>query len=411
MENEVANTSTGNIQKKHRRKRSTSDPSLLFPNDMIPEEYNDPLDVSFHDPFAALIEDQQEHPSTPLQSSFKLQDKGESHSTPQQVLTDKSEPASPLLKSVKDREASTGNQGIELVMSLDVLQEDLTTNDDDDDATDSSFESDAVEAIFDAWNVLKDEYAIGYGANDSLPFDILGTSADDVEAHPHVLSPPLMDSLSAFLPNSVASNNFWLKYSLIRDGASLYTLMQNIRGATCTIISIETIDGKVFGGFATYPWRKDFNYFGNGESFLWRMRQSRLTPCASILDQAVMESELDVFPATSNNEYYQLCLDNMIAFGGGKFHEYEEEGSEEKAQRYVDNGFGFAINKDLISGTTSPCSTYNNCCLCSGKTEGFAETFKIANLEVWTFTPCHTVEEAERLELGKLFLRSHTNSK
>ena len=122
---------------------------------------------------------------------------------------------------------------------------------------------------FDAWNVLKDEYAVGYGANNSLPFRILGTSADDVDAHPHVLSPPLMESLQNFFPYSISEDNFWLKYSLLRDGASMHTLLQHSRGAKYTIIALETVDGEVFGSFTADPWRKDWNYFGSGEAFLW----------------------------------------------------------------------------------------------------------------------------------------------
>jgi len=51
-----------------------------------------------------------------------------------------------------------------------------------------------------AWSVFEDEYAEEYGAYNSLSFRILGTSADDASCHPHVLSPPLMESLQNFLP-------------------------------------------------------------------------------------------------------------------------------------------------------------------------------------------------------------------
>jgi hypothetical protein len=95
---------------------------------------------------------------------------------------------------------------------------------------------------YNAWDVLVDEYSIGYGFRD-LPFQILGTSADDGSAKPHVMSPPLMESLSYFFPESVANENWWLKYSLIRDGASMYTMLQRIRGSTHTLIAIETVDG------------------------------------------------------------------------------------------------------------------------------------------------------------------------
>lgn len=75
--------------------------------------------------------------------------------------------------------------------------------DDDDDFSDH----------FDAWLVLKDEYAKEHGF-DYLPdgtyvdeselshnqFKIIGTSAQDQSSHPHVVSPPLLDSIMNFLP-------------------------------------------------------------------------------------------------------------------------------------------------------------------------------------------------------------------
>jgi hypothetical protein len=67
---------------------------------------------------------------------------------------------------------------------------------------------------FDAWQVLKDEYAKEHGF-DYTPdgnyvdeselsqntFKIIGTSADDTSSFPHVVSPPLLDSLMTFLPD------------------------------------------------------------------------------------------------------------------------------------------------------------------------------------------------------------------
>ena len=125
---------------------------------------------------------------------------------------------------------------------------------------------------YDAWEVLKDEYAGDFGFDYServTPeleddddqghvFKILGTSADDTAAHPHVLSPPLMDALMSFLPESLENQNFWLKYSLVRDGASMNTLKRYVRASTNTILAIETTTGEVFGAFTTSPWRTQF---------------------------------------------------------------------------------------------------------------------------------------------------------
>ena len=276
--------------------------------------------------------------------------------------------------------------------------------------------------VQDAWNVLHDEYAVGYS---SIPFFILGTSADDVDCHPHVLSPPLMESLQPFFPYAVSEDNFYLKFSLVRDGASLHTLLQNVRGAKHTIVAIETVEGEVFGAFCSSSWRKNWNYFGIGEAFLWRMRRGRDTHCPSIIDQAQMESELDVFPWTGQNNFVQLCTSNKIAVGGGTEEKKADvdgdakmdvdanpDEGDQKTSWDMDDaptfGFGLAIEDNLLNGVSSPCLTFGSPPLSKKHSDG--SPFEILNLEVWTLTPCNTMEEAEKLELSRLFLESNSPS-
>lgn len=262
---------------------------------------------------------------------------------------------------------------------------------------------------FDCWSILQDEYANGYGGAGTLGFKILGTSVSDESAQPHVLSPPLMESLQAFLPPIKSGENFYLKYSMIRDGASLQTLLKRARGIKYSILAVETIDGEVFGSFTGQAWRKSWNYFGTGESFLWRMRHSRLEKTNGILDQAQKESEIDVYPYTEENDFIQLCTHDRIAVGGGS---PEDASSEKKSQNGSpsspladhDWGFGLALQSDLLQGSSSPCLTFGSPSLC--KAQPMGERFEVINVELWTMTPCSTEEDAERLELGKLFLGS-----
>lgn len=126
-------------------------------------------------------------------------------------------------------------------------QYDSLLDDNDDDQSLNSTEK----KLFDCWNVLSaDEDDCEYG----LAFSILGTSADDVASTPHVLSPPLMESLYHFLPYSVSEQNYLMKYSLLRDGASYITLLQTIRGSQHTFMAIETTEGEVFGSFTSSQW-------------------------------------------------------------------------------------------------------------------------------------------------------------
>lgn len=274
---------------------------------------------------------------------------------------------------------------------------------------------------YDAWAVLKDEYTKDFvlaSADDKsnvysdvegddiddqpLHFEIIGTSADDITAHPHVLSPPLMEALLHAVPKSLSEENFWLKFSLVRDGASFETLLRYARAAKHTILAIETTNGDVFGSFTSDIWRTNHGYFGSGEAFLWKVRQSRMTPCHSLREQAKMESDVLVYPYSGFNNYVQLCHHDRIALGGGDImivkndNEFRQVDSLEGGQIY---GFGLAINQDLLFGTSSPCATFQNPCLPNVACKG--TVFEIANLEVWAFTPCSDVESAEKLELSK----------
>jgi len=284
---------------------------------------------------------------------------------------------------------------------------------------DESWDLDSTSyAAANTWNVTEDPYAEGYGAFNSLPFQILGTHANDTSCHPHVLSPPLMESLQMFMPETIAETNYFLKYSLVRDGAHLPSLLKTIRGTKHTLIAIETVEGEVFGSFTSSPWRKSWNYYGSGESFLWRMRRTRSEKDAqhSILDQAKLESELDVFYWAGTNDMVQYCTHDMIALGGGALNGDEGRDDQSDDQRNVSppqspgsidkGGFGLCLESDLLYGTSSPCATFQSPPLSKSHADG--SPFEILNIEVWTSTPCDSVEAAEDLEMKSLFLESYT---
>ena len=263
-----------------------------------------------------------------------------------------------------------------------------------------SIKSWEVEQIpeFSAWSALKDEYSFGYGHKSSLPFKILGTHADDMRCHPHVLSPPLMESLQNFLPESRMADNYWLKYSMVRDGASLHTLLRSVRGSQSTILAIETTDGQVFGSYTSTPWRKTWGYFGNGECFVWKMRKSRNTKCYSILEQARLETEIEVFTNSGKNDCFQACNDNMIAIGGSVSSSTTNCVTDETY-----SGFSIALTNDLAQGTSSPCSTFNSPCLTNNSAD-IGSVFEILNVEIYSFTPFDKEGDAERNELMKMYI-------
>ena len=142
------------------------------------------------------------------------------------------------LRMSRDSIHSTGNLSLASVGTISTgswepyedipSDEEVRREDDKDNHTEcSSWADDIHYEHFDAWEVLKDEYAQDFGFDfserggnaalvdyDENPhtFLILGTSVEDKSSQPHVLSPPLMDALTNFLPDQLVGENFWMKF-------------------------------------------------------------------------------------------------------------------------------------------------------------------------------------------------------
>lgn len=250
----------------------------------------------------------------------------------------------------------------------------------------------------------------------SNPFKILGTSANDTSCHPHVLSPPLMEGLQLFMPESLQEHHYWLKYSLVRDGPGQMRMLRHCRASKHTVLAVETTDGHVFGSFTSQPWRlvSTKGYYGSNVSFVWRMRRSRNEAVSSVVEQILMESQIDVYPYTGRNNMVQLCTKDCIALGHGELQDESiggkgiKEDAEEKAveidsQTSVDfYGLAIKLDKSMMRGTTSSSETFGNPCLVNRGSRG--ETFEVANIELWSLTPHSTEEVADRAEMRSLFL-------
>jgi hypothetical protein len=241
----------------------------------------------------------------------------------------------------------------------------------------------------------------------SNPFKILGTSADDVSAHPHVLTPPLMEGLQQFMPESLHEYHFWLKYSLVRDAPTsvspsnppLLDMLRHCRASFYTVLAVETTEGHVFGAFCSQPWRLyGEKYWGSKDSFVWRMRRSRNDTCDSIVEKVLMESKIDVFPFTGGNTKIQQCseTDGMVLGEG--------EVSDLSSKQQEGDHYGNAIRLDptMNEAWTSTCETFGNPCL--AHTDRRGEKVQIANVELWSLTPHQSIESAITSEMKDLFL-------
>ena len=234
------------------------------------------------------------------------------------------------------------------------------------------------------------------------PFRILGTTADDVSCHPHVLSPPLMESLLAFVPEPFSQQNFWLKYSLVRDGSNMWNFLRQVRASEVTFLAIETVDGHVFGSFTCQAWRLSQGWYGRqtGEAaFLWKMRRSRdvdpVSVARSIVEQVNKESEIQVFPYREGNAAVQYCSPKQLMLGQGELLPRDDL----KGKHY---GHALYLDGSLLKGSTSNSETFGNPCLISPDERG--AVFEISNLEVWTLTSHSDIESAQQSELSQLFL-------
>ena len=197
----------------------------------------------------------------------------------------------------------------------------------------------------------------------------------------YALTQSLMRKLQKHLPYGKKGDSFWLQYSLLRDGASLDSLLDMVHKDTntnnnnnvCTVLAIETIEGEVFGAFLTQTWRRSYNqWYGGGQSFLW----------TTAPEEGSKKNKLRVFPYSFANSYVQLCDRGRLLVGGG------DGGNSYEKHCY---GFGLALEKDLVTGSSCPCTTFQSPSLSKIHSDG--STFEIRNVEVWTLTPCLSVIE------------------
>lgn len=263
------------------------------------------------------------------------------------------------------------------------------------------------------------------------PFKILGTSADDSSCHPRVLSPPLMESLAAFVPELWTESHWWLRYSRSRDNGNLRHLLQVARSSVATILAIETTDGHVLGCFTTAPWRFSEGWYGAGNtggtssaSFVWKMRRTRCLDDANsanarssaslLVRQVCQESEIQVYPYRSctNGDGSDAGSDDLGAVQRCTEVEGLQLGHTELADpgphelEGLHYGHALSISPDLRTGSTSTSETFGNPCLVKGEWRG--AQFDIANLELWTLTVHPNVGAAEHSALSALF-RGTTN--
>ena len=211
----------------------------------------------------------------------------------------------------------------------------------------------------------------------SNSFEILLAQEDPTT---QVMTYGMMEGLQPHLPLVKQGESFWLQYSLVRDGASIETLIDKCQLGTVSeysVLAIETTDGEVFGAFVGAAWKLSTEFYGSGESFLWKRCSSR---------------GMDIYKFAHRNLNIQLCQSHRLVIGG----------SDSKGKK--DNlGFGLALDQELLNGWSSPCRTFDSPSL--SELHPFS-SFKIRNLEVWALTPSLSLKDAERNQQERQWLLS-----
>jgi len=209
-----------------------------------------------------------------------------------------------------------------------------------------------------------------------------------------------------------------------------------------SLLLIQDHEGHVFGGFASTGWRQGDRYYGTGESFVFRFRQSMPKPVLSLarqLQSASPKSKKGVQPRTPAEEAMDEALKLLDAWSTKVKQEAQRSDREALRQNKVTSvtealdallagdepqatqeenaapdsedlndlqvfhhsskakdafflfsdaeciamgggsGFAFYLEKDLLHGRSDPCSTFQSEVLSCDS------NFIIGDLECWAF--------------------------
>ncbi|XP_051942247.1 oxidation resistance protein 1 isoform X3 [Hippocampus zosterae] len=162
----------------------------------------------------------------------------------------------------------------------------------------------------------------------------------------HILEASHVRELSKELPPKTVGHTWQLTYSTSRHGASLKSLYRKLSASDSpTLVVIKDALEEVFGAFLSHPLRLSETFYGTGETFLF-----------------MLHPRFKCFRWTGENSFFIKGDLDSFAIGGGSGH------------------FGLWVDENLYLGHSSPCYTFNNCCLSE------TDDFRVMELEVWTFS-------------------------
>ncbi|KAG5856119.1 hypothetical protein ANANG_G00004640 [Anguilla anguilla] len=183
------------------------------------------------------------------------------------------------------------------------------------------------------------------GGGRPLVLDREPEGLSDVLQQSRILKAEHVREISAELPARTVGHAWQLTYSTSRHGASLKSLYRKLAGLESpALLVIKDSQSQVFGSFLSHPLRPSETFYGTGETFLF-----------------MLHPRFKCFRWTGENSFFIKGDLDSFAIGGGSGH------------------FGLWLDEALYLGRTSPCQTFNNCCLSE------TDDFRVMELEVWTF--------------------------
>ncbi|OVA02322.1 TLDc [Macleaya cordata] len=167
---------------------------------------------------------------------------------------------------------------------------------------------------------------------------------DNLSDKSSFISSDLYEFLQSTLPNIVKGCQWVLLYSTLKHGISLRTLLRKSADlpGPCLLI-VGDMQGAVFGGLLDCPLKPTAKrkYQGTNQTFVF----------------TTIYGQPRLFRATGANRYYYICLNDLLALGGG-------------------GNFALCLDGDLLRGTSGPCETFGNLCLAN------SPEFELKNVEV-----------------------------
>ncbi|XP_034715130.1 nuclear receptor coactivator 7 isoform X2 [Etheostoma cragini] len=168
----------------------------------------------------------------------------------------------------------------------------------------------------------------------------------NIVAISQILEASHVSELCKELPPRTIARSWQLAYSTSRHGASLKSLYRKLSATDSPVlIVIKDELNETFGAFLSHPLRPSETFYGTGETFLF-----------------MLHPRFKCFKWTGENSFFIKGDLDSFAIGGGSGH------------------FGLWVDENLYLGRSSPCYTFNNCCLSQ------TDDFRVMELEVWTFT-------------------------